>query len=143
MGEISNVILNKPFHRRVATTSHSMIIIALAILALIYLETVLKPFFIAMAIYFVLKPGADKLSDNGFPEFLSFLTMLLLAVLVVTSTAFFAWSQAQDFTDDEERLIEYDHKLDRKWNNLKDLPIVGPLLKDLVKGDSDTVGGDL
>ncbi|MGY8754139.1 MAG: AI-2E family transporter [Candidatus Poseidoniales archaeon] len=143
MGEISNVILNKPFHRRVATTSHSMIIIALAILALIYLETVLKPFFIAMAIYFVLKPGADKLSDNGFPEFLSFLTMLLLAVLVVTSTAFFAWSQAQDFTDDEELLIEYDHKLDRKWNNLKDLPVVGPLLKDLVKGDSDTVGGDL
>ncbi|RZD38480.1 MAG: hypothetical protein CXT71_06575 [Methanobacteriota archaeon] len=143
MGDIANVILNKPFHRRVATISHSMIIIALAVIALIYLESVLKPFFIAMAIYFVLKPGADKLSDSGFPQFLSFLTMLLLAILVVTSTAFFAWSQAQDFTDDKDRLSEYDNKLDRKWKNLKEVPVIGAILKDAIKGDTETVGGDL
>ena len=46
------------FNRRVSTFSHSAVLLTVFILAMIHLESVLKPFFIALGIYFVLKPGA-------------------------------------------------------------------------------------
>tara|TARA_B100000614_G_scaffold33654_3_gene26199 strand:- start:94 stop:1416 length:1323 start_codon:yes stop_codon:yes gene_type:complete len=110
---------------------------------MIHLESVLKPFFIALGIYFVLKPGADYLSKNNFPVFLSYLTMLLLFILILISTAFFAWSQAQGLIEDEERQEEYNGKLNQKWKNLKNVPIIGPAITESVKGDSGTIGGDL
>ena len=110
---------------------------------MIHLESVLKPFFIAMGIYFVLKPGADWLSKNNFPVFLSYLTMLLLFILILISTAFFAWTQASGLIEDEERQEEYNDKLNDKWKKLKDLPIVGPAIKESIKEDTGTIGGDL
>ena len=110
---------------------------------MIHLETVLKPFFIALGIYFVLKPGADYLSKNNFPVFLSYLTMLLLFILILISTAFFAWSQAQGLIEDEERQEEYNGKLNQKWKNLKKVPVIGPAITESVKGDTGTLGGDL
>ena len=82
---------------------------------MIHLESVLKPFFIALGIYFVLKPGADWLSKNNFPVFLSYLTMLMLFILILISTAFFAWSQAQGLIENEDRQDEYNDKLNKKW----------------------------
>ena len=93
---------------------------------MIHLESVLKPFFIALGIYFVLKPGADWLSKNNFPVFLSYLTMLMLFILILISTAFFAWSQAQGLIEDEDRQDEYNDKLNKKWKNLKNVPLIGP-----------------
>tara|TARA_B100000945_G_scaffold32888_1_gene22394 strand:- start:2818 stop:4140 length:1323 start_codon:yes stop_codon:yes gene_type:complete len=110
---------------------------------MIHLESVLKPFFIALGIYFVLKPGADWLSKNNFPVFLSYLTMLLLFILILISTAFFAWSQAQGLIEDEDRQDEYNDKLNKKWTNLKNVPLIGPAITESVKGDSGTVEGDL
>ena len=73
MGEY-NTVGSQSFHRRVATFSHIGILLAIFVLGMIHLESVLKPFFIAMGIYFVLKPGADYLSKNNFPVFLSYLS---------------------------------------------------------------------
>ncbi|MDA9964101.1 hypothetical protein N9D18_00205 [bacterium] len=61
------------FNRRVTTFAHAMIIISLAVVWLILLKGVLQPFFIALGLYFVLKPGSDYLSTNGFPVILSYL----------------------------------------------------------------------
>lgn len=133
----------RSFQRRIATISHSAILLAIFCLAMIYLESVLKPFFIAMGIYFVLKPGADYLSKNNFPVFLSYLTMLLLFILILMSTAFFAWSQAQGLIENEERQEEYDEKLDKKWKQVKNLPIVGPALTEAVDGSDGSLGTDL
>ena len=69
MGESSYNTSGSSFHNRIATFSHSAIILTVVCLAMIHLETVLKPFFIALGIYFVLKPGADYLSKNNFPVF--------------------------------------------------------------------------
>lgn len=143
MGESPIDTSNSSFHRRIATFSHSAIILTVFCLAMIHLESVLKPFFIALGIYFVLKPGADWLSKNNFPVFLSYLTMLLLFILILISTAFFAWSQAQGLIEDEDRQDEYNDKLNKKWNNLKNLPLIGPAITESVKGDSGTVEGDL
>ncbi|MBT4066548.1 MAG: AI-2E family transporter [Euryarchaeota archaeon] len=143
MGETVNGVDNPSFHRRIATISHVAIILSIFCLAMIHLESVLKPFFIALGIYFVLKPGADWLSKNSFPVLLSYLTMLLLFILIITSTAFFAWSQAQNLVEDEERQEDYNSKLDTKWKKLKDVPIIGPAIKESVKGDGGTLGGDL
>ena len=55
------------FNRRVSTFAHISILITLMVIWLIVLKGVLQPFFIALGIYFVLKPGSDYLSRNGFP----------------------------------------------------------------------------
>ena len=138
-----SVIDSHSFHRRIATASHAAILMTVFVLSMIYLETVLKPFFIAMGIYFILKPGADWLSKNNFPVLLSYLTTLLLFILILISTAFFAWTQASALIEDEERQEEYNEKLNNKWKNLKNAPIVGPAIKESIKEDTGTVGGDL
>ena len=138
-----SVIDNHSFHRRIATASHAAILMTVFVLSMIYLETVLKPFFIAMGIYFILKPGADWLSKNNFPVLLSYLTTLLLFILILISTAFFAWTQASALIEDEERQEEYNEKLNNKWKKLKNAPIVGPAIKESIKEDTGTVGGDL
>ena len=142
MGEY-NTVGSQSFHRRVATFSHIGILLSIFVLGMIHLESVLKPFFIAMGIYFVLKPGADYLSKNNFPVFLSYLTMLLLFILILMSTAFFAWSQAQGLIENEDRQQEYDDKLDKKWKQLKNLPVVGPALTEAVDGSDGSLGTDL
>ncbi len=138
-----SVIDSHSFHRRIATASHAAILMTVFVLSMIYLETVLKPFFIAMGIYFILKPGADWLSKNNFPVLLSYLTTLLLFILILISTAFFAWTQASALIEDEERQEEYNEKLNNKWKKLKNAPVVGPAIKESIKEDTGTVGGDL
>ena len=142
MGENVQVNSNHTFHRRIATISHGAILLAIFCIAMIHLESVLKPFFIALGIYFVLKPGADWLSKNNFPVFLSYLTMLMMFILVIISAAFFAWSQAQGLIEDEERQEDYNEKLDNKWKKLKNVPIIGPAIKESVQ-DGGSLGGDL
>ena len=107
------------FNRRVSTFAHAMIIISLAVVWLILLKGVLQPFFIALGIYFVLKPGSDYLSTNGFPVMLSYLTMVLLTLLVVSSASFFAYQQAADVLEDEEKMDEYNILLEERWHDLK------------------------
>jgi predicted PurR-regulated permease PerM len=107
------------FNRRVTTFAHAMIIISLAVVWLILLKGVLQPFFIALGIYFVLKPGSDYLSTNGFPVILSYLTMVLLTLLVVSSAAFFAYQQAADVLEDEAKMDEYNILLEERWHDLK------------------------
>ena len=95
------------FRARVATLSHALLIMTVITVWLIYLQDVFQPLFIALAIYFVLKPGSEYLSKNGFPIFLSYLTMLLLAFLVVSAAGFFAYEQAQSVLDDEDKMDEF------------------------------------
>jgi len=143
MGDTSDSIGNPAFHHRISTFSHAAILMTIFVLAMIHLESVLKPFFIALGIYFVLKPGADALSKNNFPVFLSYLTMLLLFMLIIISAAFFAWSQAQGLVEDEERKKEYNDKLEKKWKNIKNMPVIGPAIKESVDGDGGSIGSDL
>ncbi|MDP6640368.1 MAG: hypothetical protein QF817_04795, partial [Candidatus Poseidoniaceae archaeon] len=55
------------FMRRLSIFTNVAILVTIVIVAMQTLQEVLQPFFIALGIYFVLKPGADKLSANGFP----------------------------------------------------------------------------
>jgi predicted PurR-regulated permease PerM len=112
------------FNRRVSTFAHAMIIISLAVVWLILLKGVLQPFFIALAIYFVLKPGSDYLSTNGFPVILSYLTMVLMTLLVVSSAAFFAYYQASEVVADEQKMDDYNVMLEERWHDLKATPLL-------------------
>jgi predicted PurR-regulated permease PerM len=112
------------FNRRVSTFAHAMIIISLAVVWLILLKGVLQPFFIALAIYFVLKPGSDYLSTNGFPVILSYLTMVLMTLLVVSSAAFFAYYQASEVVADEQKMDDYNVMLEERWHDLKVTPLL-------------------
>ena len=110
---------------------------------LVYLIDVLQPLFVALGTYFVLKPGADYMSKKGFPLMLSYITMLLLAILVVLSAGFFAYQQAATLLDDEERMDEYMEQLDVRWDEVKNMPIIGQSLLDSGATENGTIDQDL
>ena len=107
--------------------ANGFLLVALLIVAMIQLESVLKPFFIALGIYFILKPGADILSSGKFPVFLSYITMLLLFTLVITSTFFFAWLQTNALVDDDVKMENYNQQLNERWMDLKEWPLIESL----------------
>ena len=131
------------FDRRLSAAANVLIIITILTIAMIYLQGVLQPFFIALAIYFVLKPGADKLSVNGFPVILSYFTMLMLALLVVSSATLFAYHQADDLIGNDEEMQKYNNLLDEKWLNLKSMSILGPVIVDAVGSPDSDLASDL
>ena len=131
------------FRNRLTMLSHAAVIMTLVTLWLIQLIDVLQPLFIALGIYFVLKPGADTLSKKGFPIMLSYITMLMLAILIVLSAGFFAYQQAANFLDDEERMEEYTDLLDERWADLKEMPLIGKSILDSGATINGTLDDDL
>ena len=95
------------FNRSLSTIVYVCAILTIVSFWLIQLESVLKPFFIALAVYFVLKPGADALSANGFPLVLSYFTMLMGFFAVVGAAGFFAYVQADTLMSDTATVEEY------------------------------------
>ncbi len=131
------------FRQRLTVLSHAAVIMTLVTVWLIQLVDVLQPLFIALGIYFVLKPGADYLSAKGFPIMLSYITMLMLAILVVISAGFFAYQQADAFLDDEERMDKYTQLLDERWNDVKGMPLIGKSILDSGASIDGTLDDDL
>ena len=131
------------FRQRLTVLSHAAVIMTLVTIWLIQLVDVLQPLFIALGIYFVLKPGADFLSLKGFPIMLSYITMLMLAILIVLSAGFFAYQQADALLDDEERMDEYTELLDERWADVKGMPIVGKSILDAGASVNGTMDDDL
>ena len=130
METASTAWTGQQFRNRLTVLSHSAVIMTLVTVWLIQLVDVLQPLFIALGIYFVLKPGADFLSKKGFPIMLSYITMLMLAILIVLSAGFFAYQQAATFLEDEERMDEYTQLLDERWADLKEMPLIGKSILD-------------
>jgi len=131
------------FRQRLTVLSHAAIIMTLVTIWLIQLVDVLQPLFIALGIYFVLKPGADSLSAKGFPIMLSYITMLMLAILIVLAAGFFAYQQADALLADEERMEEYTELLDERWSDLKGMPLIGESILDAGASENSTMDNDL
>lgn len=131
------------FRNRLTVLSNAAVIMTLVTIWLIQLIDVLQPLFIALGMYFVLKPGADFLSQKGFPLMLSYITMLMLAILIVLSAAFFAYQQTADFLSDDERMGEYTDRLNDRWDDLKGMPLIGQSLLDSGATPDGTLDEDL
>ena len=131
------------FRHRLPVLSHAAIIMTLVTIWLVYLIDVLQPLFIALGTYFVLKPGADYMSKKGFPLMLSYITMLLLAILLVLGAGFFAYQQAATLLDDEDRMDEYMEKLDVRWEEVKNMPVIGQSLLDSGATENGSIDQDL
>ena len=72
------------FQNRLSMVTNGLLLGALVIIAMSTLEDVLKPFFIALGIYFILKPGADILSNGGkFPISVSYTHLTLPTIYSV------------------------------------------------------------
>lgn len=143
MEENARIWDSNNFRQRLGTFSHAAILMTLVTVWLIYLIDVLQPLFIALGIYFVLKPGADLLSRKGFPIMLSYITMLMLAILIVLSAGFFAYQQAAAMADDDERMDYYTTKLDERWDEMKDSPLIGKTMMDSGATENGTFNQDL
>ena len=131
------------FNRRVSTFAYISLLITLLVIWLIVLKGVLQPFFIALGIYFVLKPGSDMLSNNGFPLILSYLTMVLFTLMIVTAASFVAFQQANDLVQDEEKMDVYNTKLDERWSDLKQSPLIGAMMGEDGEATNTTLVEDL
>lgn len=66
MDDTLAVFDNNTFHRRLGGLTFAVILLTVLTIWMIQLEGVLQPFFIALGIYFVLKPGSDYLSKMDF-----------------------------------------------------------------------------
>ena len=138
-----SVFDNETFHKRLGALAFATILLTLLTVWLIELKGIFQPFFIALGIYFVLKPGADYLSKNGFPIGLSYLTMLLSAFLIIIAAGYLAFDQVSDLADDEDRIKQYNNKLDKRWNQVKNSPIIGSSITESLNSTNGTLTEDL
>ena len=138
-----SVFDNETFHKRLGALAFAAILLTLLTVWLIELKGIFQPFFIALGIYFVLKPGADYLSKNGFPIGLSYLTMLLSAFLIIIAAGYLAFDQVSDLADDEDRIKQYNNKLDKRWNQVKSSPIIGSSITESLNSTNGTLTEDL
>ena len=138
-----SVFDNETFHKRLAALAFAAILLTLLTVWMIELREIFQPFFIALGIYFVLKPGADYLSKNGFPIGLSYLTMLLSAFLIIIAASYLAFDQVSDLADDEDRITKYNKKLDKRWDQIKSSPIIGSSITESLNSTNGTFTDDL
>ena len=134
---------NETFHKRLGNLAFAAILLTLLTVWMIELKGIFQPFFIALGIYFVLKPGSDYLSKNGFPVGLSYLTMLLSAFLIIVAAGYLAFDQVSDLADDDDRIKKYNQKLDKRWNQLKGTPVVGSSITESLNSTNGTFTEDL
>ena len=138
-----SVFDNETFHKRLGALAFAAILLTLLTVWMIELREIFQPFFIALGIYFVLKPGADYLSKNGFPIGLSYLTMLLSAFLIIIAASYLAFDQVSDLADDEDRITQYNKKLDKRWDQIKSSPIIGSSITESLNSTNGTFTDDL
>lgn len=113
------------FARRLGIITNFFVLLTLLIFAAIMLEDVLKPFIIALGVYFILKPGADALNKTGFNLYLSYFTVLMLFLLLLVSSAYYSYSQIDDLMEDEDKMAEYNSNLEKRFDDLKDSALFG------------------
>ena len=138
-----SVFDNETFHKRLGNLAFAAILLTLLTVWMIELKGIFQPFFIALGIYFVLKPGADYLSKSGFPIGLSYVTMILSAFLIVVAAGYLAFDQVSDLADDEDRIKQYNQKLDKRWDQLKGTPVVGSSITESLNSTNGTFTEDL
>ena len=138
-----SVFDNETFHRRLGALAFAAILLTLLTIWMIELKGIFQPFFIALGIYFVLKPGSDYLSKNGFPIGLSYLTMLLSTFLVIIASGYLAFDQVSELADDEERIKQYNDKLDKRWDQIKATPVIGSSITESLNSSNGTFTEDL
>ena len=118
------------FARRLGVITNFCVLLALLIFAAIVLEDVLKPFIIALGVYFILKPGADALNKTGFNLYLSYFTVLMMFVLLLVSSAYYSYSQIDDLMKDEEKMDEYNTNLEQKYQDMKESALFGSFVDE-------------
>ena len=123
MGELQ--LDSAQFARRLGIITNFCVLLTLLIFAAIMLEDVLKPFIIALGVYFILKPGADALNKTGFNLYLSYFTVLMLFLLLLVSSAYYSYSQIDDLMEDEDKMAEYNSNLEKRYIDLKDSALFG------------------
>jgi AI-2 transport protein TqsA len=138
-----SVFDNETFHKRLGNLAFAAILLTLLTVWMIELKGIFQPFFIALGIYFVLKPGADYLSKSGFPVGLSYVTMILSAFLIVVAAGYLAFDQVSDLADDDDRIKQYNQKLDKRWDQLKGTPVVGSSITESLNSTNGTFTEDL
>ena len=138
-----SVFDNETFHKRLGNLAFAALLLTLLTIWMIQLKGIFQPFFIALGIYFVLKPGADYLSKSGFPIGLSYVTMILSALLIIVAAGYLAFDQVSDLADDDDRIKQYNEKLDKRWNQLKGTPVVGSSITESLNSTNGTFTEDL
>ena len=131
------------FARRLGVITNFLILLTLVIFAAIVLEDVLKPFIIALGVYFILKPGADALNKTGFNLYLSYFTVLMLFLLLLVSSGYYSYSQISDLSSDEEKMAEYNEKLELRYQEMKDSAIFGSAFEEDGEDSNKTVNDHL
>ena len=131
------------FRNRLTVLSHAAVIMTLVTIWLINWSMFSSRFSSLSESTLCLSRVRIFYSKEGFPIMLSYITMLMLAILIVLGAGFFAYQQAATFLDDEERMDEYTLLLDERWADLKEAPLIGKSILDSGATLNGTLDNDL
>jgi len=69
--------------------------------------------------------------------------MVLFTLLLVSAASFVAYQQASDLVEDEEKMELYNSKLESRWSDIKQSPLLGMMLSDDSDATNTTLVEDL
>ena len=69
--------------------------------------------------------------------------MLLSTFLIIIVAGYLAFDQVSDLADDEDRIKQYNNKLDKRWNQLKASPMIGSSITESLNSTNGTLTEDL
>lgn len=101
----------RPTAWRDGTASAAVVVLALLAVAAVftYLGPILKPFLVAVFLYYTTRFAADALVRFGFPPWLAYLVLFAASVAVTTAAVLFVYGEARSFRADwpryEERIV--------------------------------------
>ncbi|MDP6224270.1 MAG: AI-2E family transporter, partial [Candidatus Poseidoniaceae archaeon] len=63
--------------------------------------------------------------------------------LIIIVAGYLAFDQVSDLADDEDRIKQYNNKLDKRWNQLKASPMIGSSITESLNSTNGTLTEDL
>ena len=69
--------------------------------------------------------------------------MVMLMLLVIVSAGYVAYDQASDLANDDEKIEDYNSKLNKRWQKIKAAPLVGASISESLNSTNGTLSEDL
>lgn len=113
-----------PTQRRVITVGGLLLSLVLVSIILRELGSILKPFFIAIFLCYLMEPGVSFLASKRIPRALCYLIMVLVVLLIIYSLGMLIYANLANFSVGLEK---YETKLTAFTGDiLKNLSVIGP-----------------
>lgn len=114
--------LPKGFDRRLERTFQVLVVLAISVVALQALQAIFKPLFLALLIFFLLRPVVRRLHESNMPTPAAYALAISGVVLLMVVAGWMVTLQVQSL---EERLPFYESRLENLSADAEEFQILG------------------